>query len=234
MAAEDRIIDKIKKLLALAQDDGATEGERDNALRMAHAFLAKHNLSMASLEEPEEERQRIHEEFYGRPWAKTVAHSVAKLFFCKYYIMSSGKKNMIHHYFVGKESNSITALGMARYLVDSIRKEAARQMRARGETIAWRRSFATGAANRIQSRVWDIQQAANQQKGSMGTGLVLADVYKMELEANEAWLKAQGTELTTSKGRGKRAGDGYHEGSTYGNSLGLQPQVSGALRIEHK
>ena len=29
------IIEKIKKLLALADNSGATEGERDNALRMA-------------------------------------------------------------------------------------------------------------------------------------------------------------------------------------------------------
>lgn len=232
--AEERVIEKIRKLLALANNDGATEGERDNALRMAHNLLAKHNLSMSALEEPEEERQRVNEEFYGRPWAATVAQAVAKLFFCKYYVAKSHRKNMVHHFFVGKESNSITALEMSKYLVASIKKEAARQMRARGETIAWRRSFATGAANRIQQRVWDIQQATKGQKTSTGTGLILADVYEMELEANEAWLKERGTELVTSKSRGKEPGSGYHEGSTYGNGLGLQPQVGGALRIGHK
>jgi hypothetical protein len=43
------ILEKVKKLLALANDKGATEGERDNALRMAHGMLAKHNLDMSDL-----------------------------------------------------------------------------------------------------------------------------------------------------------------------------------------
>lgn len=43
------ILEKVKKLLALAGNAGATEGERDNALRMAHGLLAKHNLDMADL-----------------------------------------------------------------------------------------------------------------------------------------------------------------------------------------
>lgn len=33
------IVEKVRKLLNLANDESASEGERDNALRMAHAFL---------------------------------------------------------------------------------------------------------------------------------------------------------------------------------------------------
>jgi len=44
-----KIIEKIQKLLALGSCTGATDGERDNALRMAHGLLLKHNLSMVKV-----------------------------------------------------------------------------------------------------------------------------------------------------------------------------------------
>ena len=44
------IIEKIRKLLALANGTGAADQERESALRMAHALLAKHNLSMSDTE----------------------------------------------------------------------------------------------------------------------------------------------------------------------------------------
>jgi hypothetical protein len=45
--------DKIRKLLALANDPGATDGERANASRMAAAFMAKHDIDLADLQEAE-------------------------------------------------------------------------------------------------------------------------------------------------------------------------------------
>lgn len=46
---KDRIIEKIKKLLALAQDKGATAGEAANAARQAEAMLRKYNVEMSDV-----------------------------------------------------------------------------------------------------------------------------------------------------------------------------------------
>ena len=43
----NKILARVRKLLNLANNAAATEGERDNAMRMAHATLAKYNLSLA-------------------------------------------------------------------------------------------------------------------------------------------------------------------------------------------
>ena len=43
--------DKIRKLLALASDPNASDGERDNASRMAARLMAKHDIDLADLEE---------------------------------------------------------------------------------------------------------------------------------------------------------------------------------------
>ena len=56
-AATDRAVDKIKKLLALANDSRGNEQERDTALRQAHALLVKHNLDMADVENKSQANQ---------------------------------------------------------------------------------------------------------------------------------------------------------------------------------
>ncbi len=54
------IKDRIRKLLNVAKDDAATEGEIDNALRFAKALLSKHHLDEADLvQEPEDQWKQI-------------------------------------------------------------------------------------------------------------------------------------------------------------------------------
>ena len=52
-----RHLDKIKKLLALAQDPGASPQEAETASRQAASLMAKHNLDMADLEAHELETE---------------------------------------------------------------------------------------------------------------------------------------------------------------------------------
>ena len=232
---EDKIINRIKKMLALANDAAAAEGERDNAMRMAYNLLAKHNLTMATVEghTNEEKREQNAAQFYGRPWALTVAQAVAGLFFCQYFYMRSGTRNQVHHYFVGKQSNSVTALEMTKYLVESIKKEANQRMRAEGEGAAYRRSFSMGAANKIWQRVNELKAEATKPKGqTTGTSLVLASLYDTEREANRRFLEGLGIRPRESKGRGKSSvdTDAYHSGQQFGGTLSLSRQVSGGTR----
>ena len=232
---EDKIINRIKKMLALANDAAAAEGERDNAMRMAYNLLAKHNLTMATVEghTNEEKREQNAAQFYGRPWALVVASAVAELFFCKYFYMRSRTRNQVHHYFVGKQSNSVTALEMTRYLVDSIKKEANQRMRAEGEGAAYRRSFSLGAANKIRQRVNELRAEATKPTGqATGTSLVLASLYDTEREANLRFLKESGIRLRESRGRGKASvdADAYHNGQQFGGTLSLNRQVSGEAK----
>ena len=226
------IIDKVRKLLNLANDESASEGERDNAMRMAHAFLAKHNLTMTAVDQAggtTEKRGKQNQEFYGRPWARSICNSIAELFFCEYFITHSHTKNMAIHCFVGKESNATTALEMSKYLVDSVRKEANREMKRRGEGVPWRRSFSTGAAARIRQRVAEIKKASETQATeiSTGTSLVLANVYQQESAANQAFIASIGTKLRTMADRSKPAGSGYSQGHEYGGKLSLNTQLNG-------
>lgn len=230
--SKEWVLERVRKLLNLGQNSGATEGERDNAMRMAHSLLAKYNLDMAELKldtgEEAEDRKIIRSPFYGRPWARQVARNVARLFFCGYIYMPATKATDTVHFFVGKESNAITACEMSAYLVTSIRREG-RAKNPTGENV-WLRSFCVGAAVRIEERVGEIIEAAakQNQRSSSGTSLVLASIYQTEQAANIVLLDS--TFKKKQKGRsGKSDGltDAYNDGREYGNRVGLNRQVEG-------
>lgn len=222
---EDRIINKVKKILAIAHDEGAAEGERDNALRMAYNLMAKHNLSMTSLQDKPEDRGMREEMFYGRPWATSLCNSVASMFFCHYIVRKSPLKNMAGHIFVGKESNAATALEMSRWLIDSIKKEASRRAYALNENMTWRRSFCEGAVSKIRVRIRDMKEEVSKEAGT-GTSLILVSLYDSEKEANQEWTRSNlQTKVEKPRKQASVLSGAYQAGSSYGSSVALNKQI---------
>jgi hypothetical protein len=240
-----RLMSRVQKLLNLANDAGAAEGERDNAMRMAHAILAKHNLSMAEVEANDAEGQaalnaaepRIdHVATFGAwPWATRTAQSVAELFFCSYLTSRGLRTAAGYHYFIGRQSNAITASLVAEYVVKSIRLEARRRRRTAMETAAFENAFCWGAMLAVHARVQALKKDAAQIAQPMndggrnvlpGTALVLASVYDTELQANRQFIATRWTKLR--KGRAERMGNdgnGLTQGREFGRSVSLNVQL---------
>lgn len=227
---KDKILARVKKMMTLANDAAASEGERDNALRMAHATLAKYNLSMAEAEKAgtKPEEKRTGDELVGQDysWMRTVAHAAATLFFCNYFFVRMGR-GKVQHYFVGKESNVLTAKAMTEYLISSINRQA-RPFGVLGGTY-WR-SFCKGASHAVYERCYEIQMAAEKAPKQPGTSLVLASVYASEQEANAEFIKVKMGigNLKEGKNRERNTVAGaYHAGQDYGNSVSLNNQIGG-------
>lgn len=225
--ADDKLINRVKKMMALANDPSASDGERENALRMSYAIMAKHNIDMSDVDGkpvgPQEARKRTRGEFYGRPWAVSLCSSVAKLFFCEYYYNLTGN-NLAYHTFVGKESNATTAEEVSRVLVESIKREASRRMRALGENATWRRSFATGATFKISDRVLELMSGSAALEGvSTGSALVLVNLREQEKASNQMFLVEQGVQLTPGRANsfGNLKISAYGQGRAFGESLNL-------------
>lgn len=232
MKDEDKIVSRIRKMMAIANDAAASEGERDNAMRMALKLLAKHNLSMKQIEDsvaPEERGKTVWSE-RNFPWARQIASAVSRLFFCKYYYVAYSSKGVCEHNFVGLESNAVTAMEMTKYVITSVRAEAAKYVRETG--IGTPRDFAKGAALRIYARCEALRKEAEQEsaaEATPGTSLVLASVYQQEQAANDAFLAAMNVKLKTSKDRQHAAGSrGFWAGHEYGGKVSLNRQVGGA------
>ena len=226
MSAENtKIIDRIRKLLKLAQDAGATEGERDNALRMAHATLAKYNIDMTDvdMEASVEKRVEIYFDELKQPFAKIICNSIAKLFFCKAYFVScpmdiprAGIK--CRYFFVGLESNTLTAMLMSQWVLKSLLTEC----RKRKATT----DFLNGASHKIAARVRDIiESSATNSEFSTSTALAVVSLYKTEQQANDEFL----SDRTMKEGKFKKTKmdrDQYLAGSAYGDTINLNKQAA--------
>jgi hypothetical protein len=230
---KDKILDKIRKLLALGKDAGATEHERTAAMRQAHKMLIKHNIELAEAEasgQKTEQRTVKRDVYYGRPWARVVSHAMADLFFCEYVYYASGKAKNTIHCFVGRESNATTACEMARWLVESILKEAKRRQRDEDEGNAYFRSFATAASVAIWHRVERMVAEASktdEPDSKPGTALVVANAYVVEQAANEK-LRAEIFGEQLRKGRSGKAElqyNGTRDGHEYGKNVSLNRQI---------
>lgn len=223
---DNKVLERIKKMLALSNDSGATEAERETALRMAYNTLAKYNLSLSDLplDQDTEVRERQDVVISADRWARNLSMAVAKLFFCKYFYSQTGVSGKDRHCFVGRQSNVITAKYMSEYLIKAIKKEASK--RYSSPTTPNGRSFCVGTVRSISARVEQMIQQDTE--STPGNALVLVGIHKREAEANNAWLDAEGTKLDTSKGRSDnslRLG-AYHSGKEYGKTVSLNQQIA--------
>lgn len=239
--SEDKIIERIKKMLALANDLAASEGERDNALRMAFNTMAKYNIDMARVEAHNSKAQEPRIDFetasWSWLWAKQVNNEVARLFFCKYYYSGKINGTQCHHHFIGRESNAMTAAVMADYVVNSILKEGRKI--GKQNTAPATRAFCIGALHSLSYRIDKLiaeKERELQGDKTAGTALVLASLYKSEGDANEAFLAEFVPDLRESKGKGGAVKDAaaYHAGADYGQKINLSTQVTGTPDVSPK
>ncbi len=236
MSIENKVLERVKKMIALGNDAAATEAERETALRMAYNLLAKYNLSMSDLPEDEshEARERQDVVISADKWARSLAQSVGKLFFCKYFYSGTGTSGKDKHCFVGRQSNVMTARYMAEFLIKSVKREAT--TRYKSPTTPQGRSFCVGTVDSIRKRV--EQMLKSDTESTPGTALVLVSLHEREADANEKWLNGTGVSLTTSKPRADNAlrAGAFYEGREYGKTVSLNQQVgssaSGFKRLQ--
>lgn len=225
----ERILERVRKLLALANDDAATEGERDNALRMAHATLMKHQLTLEDLDQHERDKQdpreQLDTEGWNLVWCRDVRNAIAKLFFCQYYI--SGKINATkgRHTYVGRASNVATAAYMSDFVIQGILREADKRYKHRLTPEG--RSFCVGVAQRLYERVRQMQKAAQVDVTASGSALVVMDMYRSEEDANTEFAA---TQFKIGKAKARKAADvkwgAYSAGHEHGGTISLNQQVS--------
>lgn len=226
--SDSKVLDKVRKLLAMANHENANEHERDTAMRQAHALLTKHGLDMASVADHEREKvdprgDFVHED-WSMPWTRGVRQAIAKLFMCDYILGSKINGTRQRHFFIGRASNATTAEYMSIFVVGSILKEG----RARyGHNLSPQtRAFGAGAAARLSERVEQMISTKIQEvQASDGKGLALIDLRTSEDSDNRAYTKSWGTKTLASRSS-KLDSSAYHAGHEHADSIGLNVQVS--------
>lgn len=213
MNKEDRLMNKIRSLFALAANDGATGNESENALRMAHKLLIKHSMSMMDLNEVDETSIAFII-VPSNPWTRSVFISVAQLYTCRYVVDHNCDEPL--HMIIGTKSNRTTAKIVAKQLIEQIQRDT------KGKGTAFR----NGAVESLKYTCLKILRERKNQVEEVlpGTGLVPMDLMKKQMIEVNDFIQQQFGNL----GRCKSGGKSSDAGREYGKGLNPGARVTGA------
>ena len=231
----DTIIDRIKKLIALAQNAGASENEAATAMQKAQDMLARYNLSIEQVSITKQEadiiEERLVESNFQYIWIRDLVKSIGRLYFCRGFILNDNKKKVCC--FAGQPHNVAIAKDMLTYLVDTInRLKKIKCIEANVENSLhrnWQWSFSLGAAKRLAERLNTMYTESYQKQTVSSSGETLPalkSLYDVALNNVNDWLKAK--YVTGSKLGGNTQAPvaaGYHAGRQEGDKISLNNQI---------
>jgi hypothetical protein len=218
---QESIVEKIKKLLALA-DGNQNEHEREVAMQFAMNLLAKHNLTMNQIECDISmmSTSEVDGDFRLEPWIRRILQAACKLYYTEFYI--GHRIDYIRHcqisvpVFIGSAENIAVTMDVATWLVNSVRKESNRIYKDSYE----RRSFRLGAADRLVERALEMVAAESRQSAA-GSSNGLTVVRIQLSKANQAHLAKLNLRPLKAR-RSYVTPDAYADGETYGSQVGLK------------
>jgi hypothetical protein len=242
MADIDAIKKKIAKLLAMANDSGASEAEAQMAFEKAQEYLAEYNLNAEDVTNDLEHEDITDEAFTEQvreTWQITLRTATARLYFCKYYystgVLDENYKKATEHNYVGRPHNIAVAKSMASYLINTIKRlgeEHVLPIPGDKRTISGiRRNFELGCASKVTARINEkYREIERQDPGDYqitGTKHNLPALYKSELQLCNDHLKNQGVHLrsATTK-RNVTNGAAYQRGRAAGENVSLNTQLN--------
>lgn len=219
-AAALAAIDKVTKLLALAKDKSATQGEVENAMsRLWRSWRRAARTRPTRMRSVMTRRRAAGGGLYK--WQRTVWQGVSKLNMCVYFsIRGLAKGEKYENRLVGRPENVIMATVMGEYLQQTIERMAAEWAKERGYNSRFVREaviYREGMAAQIDNRLWYLrhereeaarkakEEAKNQPTPETGTALTLVDVLGSEQDLNEDYLNGWEPGTTAQHRRDREA-----------------------------
>jgi hypothetical protein len=230
----DKLIERVKKLLAMAEHAGSNEHEAASAAEKAMALLAAHNMTMADVKKHAKAGE------YGlfgqvptgsHAWVRLVMNGCAKMYFCGYLYSTRkvpGTKTSTrdNHMFVGEKHNVVVAQLMSAYLVATVKRLAttgAKTVPAK-EVGQYKATFCFMAALRLVRRMAERVEEASE-KGIVSEG---RNLYLQAQDRFAEWMLGQGIKSKSRelsmKNRAVHS-QGASDGYKAGDSISLDPQV---------
>lgn len=200
--ADDKIIDRIQKLLALTQSSNVNEAAA--AMAAAQALMTKHELELADIEaatpgahSDDTVDTDLFREKTFISWKYHLADHLARANGCRVYYTTmiqraSGKQVGVVTHYVGSAAGLATIKYMYAYLVREIDRLAG-EARGPGVDRAYLRSFRLGASLAIGQRLLEASKQAK--VGASGTALAVVDKKAERAQAviDAKALKERGT-----------------------------------------
>ncbi|MCC3448196.1 MAG: DUF2786 domain-containing protein [Microcoleus sp. PH2017_39_LGB_O_B] len=224
---ETSIVEKIKKLLALATS--SNENESTAAAAKASVLLAQYNLSLADL-------GPNHQEEIDQSGVETTSKFVTwKMILFSGIAEANGCTGMRNNYsgsmfLVGSSTNLIVCKHLYEYLSSAIEKRA-KYRKGSGRGLAYLNAFRVGCATRLRQRLLEQKREMEESgiPGSVDTAATPAIVVRSMFEKNEQaiadYLESQGVKVKTRAGAQISSEVGFNSGYEVGDKISLQKQV---------
>jgi hypothetical protein len=219
--ASSRLLDRVRKLLAKAEDESVTPPEAQALTAKAAELMAKYGIDRALLaaDRPETDRPANRLLDIDNPWARVKAHLLCGLgsaMRCQCILVSSTRPGARIHVFGYASDIERTDLLYTSVLIQMWHGLVGAEVPAWSRNPrAWRRSWLLGFATAVISRVRAAEQAARQAAGQSDatgsrTALVLADRAQVVRGEAERAYPLTRTARVTYSGTGYK--DGYAQG----------------------
>jgi hypothetical protein len=222
--APNAIMSKISKLLALSQNQGATEAEASLAAEHVQRLLQDHGLTLAQVEaaggagDESAKREKVKlKTSAARPWMVGLMASLAENNFCLHQV-SKERFKRTQHLLVGRALNVTVTQQTYEYLVEAL----LRALKDHGYVVSVGKrydvdgtNFLDGAVARLSERLRvkreereaedAAKRAAAPKTNGTGRELTLTDVYGTERELNNDALNNFPPGTTAAKRRERDA-----------------------------
>jgi len=220
--APERLLDRVRKLLAQAEDDSATPAEAQAFTAKAAGLMAKYGIDRALLaaEQPETDRPANRMLDIDNPWAREKAHllsGLAAALRCQCILLGTARPGSRVHIFGFASDIDRTDMLYTSVLIQMAHGLAgARVPEWSSSPRAWRRSWLLGFATAVVAKVREAEHGAMTAASSRGTAgaertaLVLADrslIIRQQVESAYP---------VTRKARVTYSGSGYRDGFSQG------------------
>lgn len=245
----EAISSKIRKLMALANNAGATAAEAAAAAAMAAELAVKFNLDLeeAAKTQPQRNKKMIKKmtEVWCSPRDRkavlSLGYGVAQLYACVNLITWVPPRNWFS--FVGQEHNAELAELWLRYLWEACqrlnkeynRSRGAHGLSAKAQSVsdqAFRLQFASVVCNRLIEKRKQMAQTGVQQ--SNGTALMVVNWYDAEMKEVNAFLNSY---IPTKKAKTRtqvRDHNAGRAGAQAGERVSLDTQIGASKQPNHK
>jgi len=243
--SQEQIIDRVRKLLALAQSDNVHEAA--NAAAQAQKLMSKHAIEEAALtvEDDEDDDEPITNDVLAftkgsriATWKLYLASNITEANGCSYYYrngLSKFDKSRIS--IVGRASDATKCRYLFAYITKEIDRLTKQESKARGGAgRTWCNSFRLGAQAEVGKRIREATEQAGDEmrelaaaqdrvQGTGSTALVRINsaIEKIEKRKTEAhvWMHDK---LNLGKGNARPSafdGAGYAAGKRAGASINI-------------
>jgi len=223
---DERILDKVRKLLALTEARGATPEEAALAASKAQALLFAHNLTLAQVEATGRNGSKesyektdfvLNATRFSLSWHRSLLTSIANANFGKA-VYGAGAKA----YIIGRKSDVEVIVYLYQYLSREIERLGDHIRHQEGvieHKRRWKVSFCYGAVTTVRVRLKETQ-ASQAAATPASQALVVMSAADLARAVSGFFPR-----LSTIRGGRISNTDGYAHGQAAGRSLNIRPGV---------